>query len=246
MKFSTSDVLGISFIKATKKEIVTQLIADHKAGQNRFIVTANPEIVLAARKDQEYMQIIKTADYVTADGIGIVKGAALLGNPVPERVTGFDLMCALLHHADLHHDRVFFLGAKPTILQQTITHIHHQYPGVIIAGSHDGYFASSEAAGVAAQIKAAHPSFVFVALGFPKQEMFIHQFRKQAPALWMGVGGSFDVLAGAVRRAPQSWQKHHVEWLYRLLQDPRRIGRMMALPRYLALILWRKFTNKQE
>ena len=76
--------------------------------------------------------------------------------------------------------------------------------------------------------------------------MFIHQFRDQTPALWMGVGGSFDVLAGVAQRAPQSWQEHHVEWLYRLLQDPRRVGRMMALPHYLALILWHKFTNKQN
>ena len=246
MNFSTSNVLGIPFVKATMQEVVTQLIADHQAGLNRFIVTANPEIVLAARKDPTYMQVLQTADYVTADGIGIVKGAALLGNPVPERVTGFDLMCALLHHADLHHDRVFFLGAKPTVLQQTLAAVRKQYPGVVIAGSHNGYFAPDKAAEVATQIKVAQPAFVFVALGFPKQEMFIHQFRAQTPALWMGVGGSFDVLAGVVQRAPQSWQEHHVEWLYRLLQNPRRVGRMMALPHYLALILWDKLTNKRS
>lgn len=246
MNFSTSNVLGIPFVKATMQEVVAQLIADHQAGLNRFIVTANPEIVLAARKDPAYMQVLQTADYVTADGIGIVKGAALLGNPVPERVTGFDLMRTLLQHADLHHDRVFFLGAKPAVLRQTLAAVRKQYPGVVIAGSHDGYFAPDEAAEVAAQIKAARPAFVFVALGFPKQEMFIHQFRDQTPALWMGVGGSFDVLAGVAQRAPQSWQEHHVEWLYRLLQNPRRVGRMMALPHYLALILWHKFTNKQN
>ncbi|KRM00269.1 WecB/TagA/CpsF family glycosyltransferase [Liquorilactobacillus satsumensis] len=243
-KYPTVNVLGVNFTKITNHALRTQLIADSQQHLNRFVVTANPEIVLYARHDPAYARVIQQADYITADGIGIIKGAQLLHTPLPERVTGFDTLVALLAFAAQNNKRVFLLGAKSAVLELTVAHLHAQYPHLKIVGYHDGYF--DDAAQVAAEITASAPDFVFVALGFPKQEFFIAKYRSCASAIWMGVGGSFDVLAGTVKRAPLFWQKHHIEWLYRLLQEPTRIGRILSLPRYLALVLFSKYNHQKK
>ncbi len=233
-KFSEISVLGINFIKADAKQFLKQIYQDSQEHKNRFIVTANPEIVLTSRKSLHYAQTISSADYTTADGIGIIKGAQILGTPLPERITGYDTLLALLAFAARNHKRIFFLGAKPEVVKTAVHRIQQDYPAINICGWHDGYY--QDEAIVAQQIKDARPDFVFVALGFPKQEYFIAKYRNVADAIWMGVGGSFDVLAGFTRRAPKKWQEHHIEWLYRLLKDPSRFGRMMALPKYLTLV----------
>ncbi len=126
------------------------------------------------------------------------------------------------------------LGAKPAVLKQVTTIVQRDYPGIVVAGARDGYYDDEQT--IVDQIVAAQPDMVFVATGFPKQEFFIAEHRQRLDALWMGVGGSFDVIAGAVKRAPLFWQKHHVEWLYRLIQEPSRFKRMLVLPRYLRLV----------
>lgn len=241
-KFTEVSVLGVNFIQATVQQFLNQVYQDSLDRQNRFIVTANPEIVLTARANHKYAQIVAGADYTTADGIGIIKGAQILGTPLPERITGFDSMLALLKWAGQHHKRVFLLGAKPEVVKAAVTKVEVKFPGIKICGWQDGYFEDEDA--VAEKIRSAHPDFVFAALGFPKQEYFIAKYRHVADAIWMGVGGSFDVLAGFAQRAPQKWQDHHVEWLYRLLKEPSRIGRMMALPKYLGLVYLQKLTHK--
>ncbi|KRM84257.1 WecB/TagA/CpsF family glycosyltransferase [Liquorilactobacillus vini] len=232
-------ILGINFDCLTNAEFFQQLQHDLNKQVRRFIVTANPEIVLYARQHPQYAQIIKQADYVTADGTGIVIGSKLLKHPLPERVTGFDTMNQLLHLANEQHKKVYFLGAKPEVLKITLAVIQKNYPHLIIAGAHDGYFKTAQP--IRKSIQQANPDIVFVALGFPKQETFIYQSYQNSHAIWMGVGGSFDVLAGKVKRAPIFWQQHQIEWLYRLLQEPSRLPRMMALPKYLCLILAKKF-----
>ena len=202
-------------------------------------MTANPEIVLAAKDDLAYAKTIRSADYVTADGIGIIKGAKILGDPLPERVTGYDTLVALLSFANKHQKRVFFLGARPAVLQQVLTKVATNYPNLVISGSCDGYF--KDEAKVAEQIKQAEPDFVFVALGFPKQEFFIAKYQDLASAIWIGVGGSFDVLSGQTKRAPKWWIDHHLEWAYRLLKEPSRFFRMLALPKYLLLVYREKY-----
>lgn len=237
--FETVNVLGLDFIKATQTEFLEQLKRDSQTKANRFIVTANPEIVLAAKDDLAYAKTIRSADYVTADGIGIIKGAKILGEPLPERVTGYDTLIALLSFANKHQKRVFFLGARPAVLQQVLTKVATKYPNLVISGSCDGYF--KDEAKVAEQIKQAEPDFVFVALGFPKQEFFIAKYQDLASAIWMGVGGSFDVLSGQTKRAPNWWIDHHLEWAYRLLKEPSRFFRMLALPKYLLLVYRKKY-----
>ncbi|KRL02787.1 WecB/TagA/CpsF family glycosyltransferase [Liquorilactobacillus capillatus] len=244
MSYPQVDILGVKFTKITNHELLEQLKKDSLLHKNRFVVTANPEIVLFARQNPKYTSILNTADYTTADGIGIIKGARILNRPLPERVTGYDTLLALLSFANEQQKRVYFLGAQPTVITKMIAKIKRKYPKLIIAGYHDGYFRDEEA--VAHDIRQAAPDFVFVALGFPKQEFFIDTYRHSSQAIWMGVGGSFDVLAGVTRRAPLFWQKHHLEWFYRLLQEPSRLGRMLALPHYLLLIFQTKFLNNKK
>ncbi|KRM95942.1 N-acetylglucosaminyldiphosphoundecaprenol N-acetyl-beta-D-mannosaminyltransferase [Liquorilactobacillus aquaticus DSM 21051] len=241
--FSHVDVLGTSFTKITNQELLEQLEKDSNAHKNRFVVTANPEIVLFARQNKEYASVLNTADYTTADGIGIVKGARILGRPLPERVTGYDTLLSLLKFANKKSKRVYFLGAKPSVITKIIVKIRQDYPQLIIAGYHDGYFKNEST--IVQEIQQSSPDFVFVALGFPKQELFIAHHRNSSQAIWMGVGGSFDVLAGVAKRAPLFWQKHHIEWLYRLFQEPSRFGRMLALPKYLLLIFHAKFKHNK-
>lgn len=232
--FDTVSILNVPFIKTTNTAFVTQLQQDISAHRNRFVVTANPEILMYAREHPDYQRVLKQADYVTPDGIGVIQGAQILGTPLPERITGYDTLLALLKWGAENHRRVFLLGAKPAVLKQVVATVTADYPGLVIAGALDGYFDDEHA--VVDQIVAAKPDMVFVATGFPKQEFFIARFRDRLDGLWMGVGGSFDVLAGAVKRAPQFWQNHHIEWLYRLIKEPSRFKRMLVLPRYLRLI----------
>ena len=241
--FDEISVLGVDFIRATNGEFLKQIYADSRAGKNRFVVTANPEIVLHARQDHKFAQVLAKADYTTADGIGIIIGSSILNDPLPERITGFDTMTTLLKWADTENKRVFLLGAKPAVIKATVNKVKQQYPHLTICGWHDGYYKDEKQ--VANEIKAAHPDFVFAALGFPKQEYFIAANRQVADAIWMGVGGSFDVLANFTKRAPQKWRDHHLEWLYRLLKEPYRIGRMMSLPKYLILICRQRITGKK-
>lgn len=240
--FSTVNVLGIDFINATNKEFLAQLKTDSNAGYNRFVVTANPEIVLAAKNNPALKQAIASSDYTTADGIGIVKGAKILKTPLPERITGYDTMVTLLDWADKEKKRVYFLGAKPAVLADVKKQVALRFPNLIIAGSHDGYF--KDEAPIVKEIATSQPDFVFVATGFPKQELFIAKNRHVANAIWMGVGGSFDVLAGHTKRAPKFWVDHHLEWFYRLIKEPSRFIRMLALPKYLLMVYRVALTKK--
>ena len=161
------NILGINFLSITNKQFVDQLKTDSNLHLNRFVVTANPEIVLAARKDKEYASIINSADYVVADGIGIIKGAKILKKPLPERVTGYDTMLSLLSWANQEHKKIYFLGAKPEVAQTLSSKIKETYPGIHIAGINDGYFKDDSY--IVETIKNSNPDIIFVALGFPKQ-----------------------------------------------------------------------------
>ena len=234
-------VLGIDFIDTTMEAMIERLKGHLEKEEKVFVVTANPEIALYARKDPTYQSYIDKATYVTADGIGIVKAAQRLGDPLPERVTGFDLFIRLLELANERRYSVYLLGAKEAVLQKTVAEIERRYPNVVIAGSHHGYF-DWNSTEIETEIASLQPDLVFLALGFPRQEKWIaerlHRFEK---GVFIGIGGSFDVLAGEVKRAPEAWQKLHLEWLYRLIQQPSRWRRMLALPVFVLEVLKEKW-----
>ncbi|PWA12874.1 glycosyltransferase [Pueribacillus theae] len=236
------NILDVEFDKQTKAETIDLLASRLKDHKKTFIVTANPEIVMYAQRDSDYMATLRAADYIIPDGAGIIMGAKLLKRPLPERVAGFDLLKDLLAVANCEYLNVFFLGAKEDVVRKAVTNVKQEYPNLHVCGYHHGYFDEKDEK-VAEIVKKAEPDLVFVALGFPKQERWIKihfpQFHK---GVFMGVGGSFDVLAGEVKRAPLIWRKLNLEWLYRLIKQPSRWKRMAFLP----LFMLKVFQTKKE
>ena len=196
------------------------------------MVTPNPELVDRARREEPFRQALNGADLVLPDGIGVVYAARLLGRRLKGRCPGIDFAGKLMEHMARTGLRLYLLGAKPGVAEAAAARLEIRYPGLTICGTHDGYF--QEDAPVVEEIRRAGADVVFVCLGAPKQEYWMV---KNGPAtgarLMAGLGGSLDVFAGVVERAPESWQRLGLEWLYRLTREPKRIGRMARLPLFL-------------
>ncbi|WP_109249084.1 WecB/TagA/CpsF family glycosyltransferase [Lentilactobacillus kefiri] len=239
---NTVDILGIHFLNTTEKAFQNILHKRINDGTNTFVVTANPEIVMYAKSDPSYEKLIQTADYIIPDGIGIIIGAKMLKTPLHERVTGYDLFVHLLEWGNAHQKSAYFVGAQPAVIRKLRKVVEKDYPFLTIASTHDGYFGDDR--NIVHDINRTKPDMVFVATGYPKQEEFIDKNRSASDGLWIGIGGSFDVLTGTVKRAPKAWQRMHLEWLYRVVKEPSRIGRLMVLPKYLWQIIKQKFSKK--
>lgn len=239
----TVNILGLAFIKTTFSKFILELENRINHRQNTFVITANPEIVMYAKQHLEYQNLIKKADYLTPDGIGIIKAGQILKNPLPETITGYDLFVALLKWGNKNHKSVYFLGAHQKVIDDLLKTVHHCYPHIRVSGAHNGYFSDPQP--IIQKIKKTQPDLIFCALGYPKQERFIQQYRHLSNGLWMGIGGSFDVLSGHTQRAPQFWIKHHLEWLYRLIKEPWRFKRMLALPKFV-LAVYQQRANQHK
>lgn len=228
------DILSIPFLNVRKQTFINDVLHPRlQKHQKTFIVTANPEIVEYANKDSEYKKIISESDYIVPDGIGIIYASKILNNPLAERIAGFDLMQDLLTMADENKYKVFLLGAEASVIKHAAENVGKKYRNLDVAGYHHGYIDIDNET-LAKQISDTKPDLIFVALGFPKQEQWIHKYMPLFDkGIFMGVGGSFDVLAGKVSRAPMIWQKSNLEWLYRLIKQPSRWRRMLVLPLFL-------------
>ncbi|MBS4178094.1 WecB/TagA/CpsF family glycosyltransferase [Lederbergia citrea] len=224
------NILGVEFDHTTKQEMVNQLQHNIKMNKKTFVVTANPEIVMEATKNATFKHTLRDADHIIADGIGVILGAKILEKPLPERIPGIELMQELLQIANQESLNVFFLGSREEVIKQAVQNVKKDYPKLIIGGYHHGFFKENDPQ-ILDMVKRANSDLIFVALGFPKQEYWIQNhidsFHK---GIFMGVGGSFDVLAGTAKRAPAIWRKLNLEWLHRLLQQPSRWKRMIVLP----------------
>ena len=231
-----TDILGVGFDDLTLEEAAAagaSLVEDQGF---HYAVTPNPEFLLAARKDQPFRQALLDADLVLADGVGVVYSAKLLGRPLKGRVPGIEFAQALMGWMAKHGKRLFLLGAKPGVAELAAANLRDRYPGLILCGTHDGYFKEDEP--VVQAIRESGADVVFVCLGAPKQEFWM---AKHGPAtgahLMVGLGGSLDISAGVVERAPEGFQKLGLEWLYRLMKEPKRFGRMAKLPLVLVYAL---------
>jgi N-acetylglucosaminyldiphosphoundecaprenol N-acetyl-beta-D-mannosaminyltransferase len=243
MSFRKVSILGVDFVNTTMQEMLACLKSHLLKEEKAFVVTANPEIVMFAEKDAAYKQLLKKATYITPDGIGVVKAAKMLNEPMIERVTGYDMLRGLLKIANDETLKVYMIGAKPEVLEKAVTNVKKEYPNLTIVGTHDGYFNEEEGKKIAKDIAEKEPDLVFAALGFPRQEQWIASYYDTyKKGIFMGVGGSFDVLAGEVKRAPVIWQKLNVEWLYRLVKQPSRWRRMLVLPLFMMEV--KKHKNK--
>lgn len=206
-------------------------------GRSRQVVTANPLMLLAAGKDPGLRAALEGADLVVPDGAGLGLAAAFRGRRLP-RVPGIDLMDALCARAAEKGWPVFFLGASPGTPEAAGRALAQRHPGLRVAGSRHGYFSSDEESGVVKEVSRAAPAILFVAMDSPRQDAWIHRNLSALGAgLAMGVGGSFDVLSGRLRRAPAWMRRAGMEWAFRLLQEPRRWRRMLGLPLFLLKVL---------
>ena len=226
------DILGVEFDPGTLGEAV-ELGASMAEGEGfHYVVTPNPEIVNLAREQEEYRQLLNKASLVLPDGIGIIYAGKLLGTPLKERVPGIDFAAGLMEKLAEKGISLYLLGAKPGVAQRAAERLRERYPGLVICGTGDGYFTDSTA--VVEDLRRAKAQVVFVCLGAPKQEQWMAEYGPQSGAsLMLGLGGALDVFSGDVQRAPEAWQKFGLEWCYRLLHQPSRIGRMAKLPLFL-------------
>ncbi|MCG9966456.1 WecB/TagA/CpsF family glycosyltransferase [Pelotomaculum terephthalicicum JT] len=232
------DLLGINIDALDLEETVRRIAEYIRHGLPRRVVTINPEFLYRARADRELCKLAGRADLVTPDGVGIVWACRVAGSPVPERVTGIDLMMRLVEQAAVEGWSIFLLGAAPGVAEEAAARLSLDYPGLRVAGVHHGYFKDNEEAEVAGIVRESRPDLLFVALGAPKQEWWIDRNLQETGAVVaVGVGGSFDVVAGKVRRAPRWIRRLHLEWLFRLVKDPSRWRRQAVLPLFAWLVL---------
>ena len=223
------EILGVNFDDLTWEEAAQAGAALLEEDRFHYVVTPNPEFILAAEKDREFLQVLNGADLVLADGIGVVYSAKIQGTPLKGRVPGIEFATDMLRVLDGMGGRLYLLGSKPGVAEEAGRRITEQHPNIVLCGTQDGYFKDEEASLL--KVAAARPDLLFVCLGAPKQEKWMARWGKHTGArLAIGLGGALDVFAGKVERAPESWQKLGLEWAYRLKKEPQRVGRMVKLP----------------
>ena len=232
--------LGVDVSPLTYEGIIDELRKRMTRGEQSTIIAVNPEKVMTAQDNATLKRLINESTFQIADGIGIILASKLKGGNITERVTGVDMMARLLAFAKDEQHPIYMYGAKKEVLELAKSNIERDYPGIVIAGSTDGYEQDEER--LIRDIQESGAKILFVALGSPKQELWIERNMKRLPnvQVFQGVGGSFDVFSGTVKRAPKMFRKTGTEWLYRLMTDPSRIKRQMNLPRFLIRILTSK------
>ena len=227
------NILGVTVDAVTMAEAVDVVRAHMDARTGVMVATANAEMIMRATKDRELRDILNETVLVVPDGAGTVWAAHHLGYAMPERVAGFDLVQELLRRAPKEQRRIYFLGSAPGVAEKAKEKAQRLYPGISIVGVRDGFFKEDESTAITAQIKAAQPDLLLVALGVPKQEKWIHKHLKELDVpVAIGVGGTLDVMAGVMKRAPRWMQRAKLEWLFRGLLQPQRAGRLLALPKF--------------
>ena len=244
---TTVDILGFAVANLDMRGATAAAVALLLRGGQTRIVTANAEILYHAQRDRTLGELLHSADMIVADGIGVVKAAAMLGRPLAGRVTGIELMGELVVWAEANGRSVYLLGAAEASVRGAANALQKKHPALLIAGWHDGYFNEEELEALLADITQQKPDFLFIGMGFPAQDRFFVQHQARLPAgLTMGVGGTFDALSGTVKRAPAWVRRVNLEWFYRFAQNPRRLGRFGALPGFLLAVRRQKLEEKRR
>ncbi len=229
-------LFGVPFDRVRLQEAAERVASLVASGGCHLVVTANPELVVAAQSDPHLAQVLRSASLVVADGIGVVWASRRMGTPLPERVPGIELMEAVCGRAAGEGWPLFFLGGLPGVADQAARVARRRWPGLRVAGTHHGYF--REDGPVVEQVARSGAHVLFCGLGSPRQELWLSRhLDRLGVRVAMGVGGSLDVLAGRTPRAPAWLRRLHLEWLYRLVREPRRWRRQLALPRFAWMVL---------
>lgn len=233
------EIVGVMIDRVTMSEAVRKLSGFLQGERCNMVFTPNSEILMDAVKDRELEDILNKGQLVVPDGIGVVIASKFYGTPLEERVAGFDLMSRLFVLADERKSKIFMLGGKEGVAQEAAEKLKLRFPGLEVVGIRNGYFDSGDEAAIIDEINKSGADILLAALGAPKQEKFIFRHHDALKVkIAMGVGGSLDVLAGRAQRAPDFYQKAGLEWFYRLIKEPWRLGRMMRLPKFIILAFY--------
>jgi len=221
---ATSEILSVPVAAMTMEAALAMIDQAIRCRRRLQIGVVNAAKMVNMQRNEELRADVLSSDIVFADGIAVVWASRLLSRPVPERVAGIDLMMGMLKRGNAAGYRVYCLGASEEVLSRVVERIGHDYPGVTVVGSHHGYFSGEQEADVARDIAESRPDILFIAMTSPKKERFLAKWSRQLNVpICHGVGGSFDIVAGHVQRAPERWQRLGLEWLYRVKQEPGRL-----------------------
>jgi N-acetylglucosaminyldiphosphoundecaprenol N-acetyl-beta-D-mannosaminyltransferase len=233
-------ILGVDVSTDNYDALTSKLLKKIDNREKAFIVAINPEKIIKAQDDPSLMKLLNSADFQIPDGIGVILASKFKGGQIRERVTGIDMMLKLCETAAKHQKRIFLYGGKPGRAEEAKVKLEEMYPGIQISGTLHGYEKDQQV--VSQTINQSQADIIFVAMGSPAQENWIIANKDSLhPSVYQGVGGSFDVISGKIERAPESFQKLGLEWLYRLMKEPWRIKRQAVLP----LFLIRAITSKK-
>lgn len=226
-----TDVLGVQYDNVTMEEAVAAGRACLTGAKTAYVVTPNAEMAYEALHDEAFRDVLNGADLVLPDGAGVVLGAKILKTPLKQKVAGIEFAQNMLPIYEELGSRLYLLGSKPGVAELAAEKMLEKHPKLVICGTADGYFKDEDE--VVRRINEANADALYVCLGAPKQEHFMYRHRDELNVrLMAGLGGTLDGIAGTVKRAPKWMIKLQLEWLYRLIKEPRRIGRMMRLPKF--------------
>ena len=227
-----NEILSVGFDNVTLDEAVETAMGYIERGEKCRVVTPNAEIGLDCLKNEQLRKLVNESELVLPDGVGVVHAARILDKPLKGKVPGIEFGEKLCDRLQNTGKSLFLFGSKPGVAEAAAAKLKEKYPGLLIAGTLNGYFSDEKA--VVDTINAAEPDVLFVCLGCPKQELFMERWRDELTCSVMaGLGGSLDVLSGNLQRAPKAFRDLGLEWFYRLLKEPKRIKRMARLPLYL-------------
>lgn len=225
-------ILGNIIYNRTKSQLLEYII---NLNEKIHLVSGNPEILYTSLNNIELSQNIKRKDsLIFPDGAGVVLASKLLNSSVAEKIAGIELMGDIIEYCNANGKSIYLLGTKNEILKECIANLLDKYPNLNICGSHNGFFDINNCKEILDDINQNSPYALFVAMGCPRQELFISKYMSNLNSkIFMGVGGAFDVLAGRVKRAPRWMIKLNLEWLYRVSKEPFRIKRLSSIPKFL-------------
>ncbi|MDF2858946.1 MAG: N-acetylmannosaminyltransferase [Neobacillus sp.] len=224
--------LGVDVCNYDYDQLASLLMKDIENKKKSFIVAINPEKIMKAQEDKELTKLLNRADYQIPDGIGVILASKLKGGQVKSRVTGIDMMLKICQTAAEQGKRIFLYGGKPGVADAAKKELEKQFAGIQIVGTLHGYEKDEKV--IINTINQHQPEIMFVALGSPAQEYWIvNHMDKVTPFVFQGVGGSYDVISGNLKRAPEFFQSLGLEWFYRLVKEPWRLKRQLILPKFL-------------
>lgn len=241
------NILGVYVDMVNIPQAADRIIRFFDEDRLHKVYTPNSEIIMAAYKDESFKKLLNNADLLTADGIGVVYASRILGKPINERAAGFDIACEVLERINGTSRKLFLFGGKPGVAEQARDNLLKKYPSLNIVGCRNGYFKPEDEPEIVKEINDSGADLVFVCLGAPKQEQWLDRNSDTLKArVAMGIGGSLDVFAGTAERAPKFFCDHGIEWLYRLIKQPSRAGRMLALPKFGLTVLFKGKKYSQD